>query len=299
MNKSKKLVFFGNERLATGLAQIEPLTLKSLVAQGYDVAAVVSHFHEGHSRNQRTLEIAEVAKAHNIPLLLPENLRDIKQKIESYQAEVAILVAYGKIIPADIIEVFPKGIINIHPSLLPKYRGPTPVEQAILDGATETGVSIMKLAPKMDAGPVFAQDKLTLSGQEYKAELAKKLLEAGSKLLLKNLPAIFDGSLQPALQDDSQAIYTKLLTKADGIVDWSEPAEALERKIRAFDGFPKTKINLFNNDIVITKSRVAQDENDGDLVVKCQPGWLEVQELTAPSGRSISGAEFIRGYKKD
>jgi methionyl-tRNA formyltransferase len=298
MSKSGKLVFFGNERLATGLKHIEPTALKALVDNGYNIAAVVSHYHEGRSRNQRMLEIAEVAQTHNIPLLLPDNLKDIKQQLEDCKAEAAILVAYGKIIPADIIDIFPKGIINIHPSLLPKYRGPTPIEQAILDGVSETGISIMKLAPEMDAGPIFAQVKLSLSGQESKAELAQKFLQSGSELLIDNLGEILSGSLEPAPQNGSEATYTKLLTKEDGIIGWNEPAEFLERKVRAFAGFPKSRTQLFGHDVVITKARAAESEDDGVLVMKCKDSWLEIQELTAPSGRTISGEEFIRGYKK-
>jgi methionyl-tRNA formyltransferase len=198
-------------------------------------------------------------------------------------------VAYGRIIPADIIKIFPHGIINIHPSLLPKYRGPTPIEQAILDGAEITGTSIMRLVSEMDAGPVYAQSKISLNGNESKEELANKQLEIGSRLLIDNLPSILDGTLSPAAQDNSKATYTKLLNKT---------AEIIQRQIRAFAGYPKSRADLLNRSVVITKSRVAQDKDDGELVMRCNPGWLEITELTAPSGRSMSGAEFLRGYNK-
>jgi methionyl-tRNA formyltransferase len=299
MNKSKRLVFFGNERLATGLSAIEPKALPALIEAGYDFAAVVSHYHQARSRNKRDLEVGEVAAAHNIPLLLPDNLKAVARQLENYGAEAAVLVAYGKIIPQEIIDIFPKGIINIHPSLLPKYRGPTPIEQAILDGAKETGVSIMSLASKMDAGPVFAHAKIELSGTESKEELARNLLEAGTKLLLENLPGILGGSLRPSAQEDSEATYTNLLAKEEGQTNWSEAAEVLERKVRAYAGFPKSRAQLFGHDVVVTKVRVAKTQEDGELVMQCQPGWLEIQELTAPSGRTVTGAEFIRGYKKN
>lgn len=298
MSKSNKLIFFGNERLATGLGPIEPITLKSLVAEGYNIAAIVSHYSQGRSRQTRPLEVAEVAKQHNIPLLLPEKLGDIKDQLQDLQAEAAVLVAYGKIIPKEIIDIFPKGIINIHPSLLPLYRGPTPIETVILNEPKETGVSLMSLTAEMDAGPVFAQSKLSLTGNESKAELAKKLLELGCKLLLNNLSVILDGSQVPKAQDESDATYTQLLKKEDGFIDWSEPAEVIERKIRAFAGFPKSRAIVLDKEIVITKSRVANAQDDGTLVVHCQPGWLEVQKLIAPSGRTVTGAEFLRGYAK-
>jgi methionyl-tRNA formyltransferase len=296
MSKSKKLVFFGNERLATGLKSTGTPTLKKLIENGYEVTAVVSNFTAGRSRNARKLEIAEVAEQHNIPVMLPTHLGNIKDDIKEFNAGFGVLVAYGRIIPAEILDIFPHGIINIHPSLLPEYRGSTPIEQAILDGKKETGSSIMRLVNEMDAGPIYAQSKLELIGDETKEILAKNLLDLGSELLIDNLPAILDGSLQPKSQDNSKATYTKLLDKEDGLVNQKKPAEDIERQIRAFAGFPKSRVILNSQDIIITKARVAKDKSDGDLILQCSPGFLEVQELIAPSGRSISGADFLRGY---
>src|SRR6266404_3328435 len=163
MNKPKKLVFFGNERLATGVSTDVP-TLRALIKAGYEVAAVVSSHTDGVSRNKRGLEIVEVAHAYHIPVLLPEKLEDISQRLIKIDAPAGILVAFGQIIPQPIIDIFPKGIINIHPSLLPKYRGPTPVETVILDGVSQTGVSLMGLSAGMDAGPVYLQAALALDG---------------------------------------------------------------------------------------------------------------------------------------
>jgi methionyl-tRNA formyltransferase len=299
MSKSKKLVFFGNERLATGVSRTSAPTLRALIDNGYDVTAVVSNYEKGRSRNARELEIAEVAKQHNIPVLLPAHLDDIKDDIKSMKADFGVLVAYGKIIPREIIDIFPHGIINIHPSLLPKYRGPAPIEQVILDGASQTGTSIMQLVLKMDAGAVYAQDKIKLTGHESKEELAEELLLKGVGLLINSLPQILDKSLLPTLQDESQASYTHLLKKEDGIINWEQPAKEIERQVRAYAGFPKSRTKIVSHDIVITKARVAKHKEDGGLVMECQPGWLEIKELIAPSGRKITGAEFIRGYSKN
>jgi methionyl-tRNA formyltransferase len=298
MSKSKKLVFFGNERLATGVSTDVP-ALRALVQAGYEIAAVVASHSEGVSRSKRGLEIVDVAHAYHIPVLIPDQLSDIEDRLARTGAAAGILVAFGKIIPQSIIDIFPRGIINIHPSLLPKYRGPTPVETAILDGAAETGVSLMSLSAKMDAGPIFLQAKVALNGGETKPELAKKLLNAGTKLLIDNLDYILDGTLESIPQDSSAATYTKLLTKPDGWLDFDEPAEVIERKVRAFLGFPKTRAKVHGQEIVITKARVAKDQHDGRLVLKAKPGYLEVEELVAPSGRSMNGADFIRGYRKD
>jgi methionyl-tRNA formyltransferase len=297
--RKPRLVFFGNERLTTGISHTDTPTIKSLINNGYEVAAVVSNYIKGRSRNARKLEITEVAEHHNIPVLLPTHLSDIKDDIKKLDADFGVLVAYGRIIPQEIIDLFPKGIINIHPSLLPIYRGPTPIEQAILDGINETGTSIMRLVRDMDAGPVYASERLALSGTESKAELAEKLLNIGAKLLIKHLPRILDNPQDFTTQDDSAATYTMLITKNDGHINWAIPADKIEREIRAYAGWPKSRAKLFDKDIVVTKARIANDSNDGNLVIECQPGWLEIQELTAPSGRNISGAEFLRGYSKN
>jgi len=254
---------------------------------------------EGISRQRRGLEIVEIAHAYHIPVVIPEKLTDIEERLAGYGAAAGVLIAFGKIIPQSTIDLFPKGIINIHPSLLPKLRGPTPVETAILEGLSETGVSLMGLSAKMDAGPVYLQSRVKLDDSQTKPELARKLLREGTQLLLDNLEYILDGTLEPIPQDAAEATYTKLLAKPDGWIDFGEPAEIIERKVRAFLGFPRTRAKVFGQEIVITKSRVAKSQHDGKLIMECQPGHLEIEELIAPSGRSMSGADFIRGYKKN
>ncbi|MBX4190730.1 methionyl-tRNA formyltransferase [Candidatus Saccharibacteria bacterium] len=292
-----RLVFFGNERLATAVSTKAPV-LRALVAAGYEVVMVVASHTEAVSRSRRQLEILDVAHAYHIPVLLPDKPLSIKDKLARTGAEAAVLVAYGRIIPPEIIEIFPKGIINIHPSLLPKLRGSTPVETTILNGLEETGVSLMKLTAEMDTGPVYIQKKIELTGSETKPELATHLLDEGCELLINNLDRILSGKLKPKPQDETEATYTRLLTKQDGQLDLKEPAEVIERKIRAFVGFPKARTAVFGREVVITKARLAISANDGNLVLKCQPGYLEVLELIAPSGRTMSGADFTRGYQK-
>ena len=297
MKKQQRLVFFGNERLATGVSSDAP-TLRALVKAGYEISAVVASHTEAVSRNKRGLEIVEIAHAYHIPVLIPDELSEIYDKLVSFNATAGILVAFGKIVPQKIIDVFPLGIINIHPSLLPEFRGPTPVETAILSGTHETGVSLMSLSAKMDAGPVYLQGKIGLNGKETKPELAKILLREGKNLLLANLDAILEGNLEPIPQDADQASYTRLLRKEDGLVRFDVPADHIERKVRAFLGFPKTKASIHGQEVIITKVRVASSPTDGHLVQKTKPGYIEIEELIAPSGRTMSGADFIRGYNR-
>lgn len=291
MNESTPLVFFGTEDFSAR-------SLAALVDDGWPVSAVITKPDTKSGRGQKLTEpkVKSIAKSKDIKVLQPAKLTDIEDEIKAIDAPLGILVAYGKIIPKTVIDLFPRGIINVHPSLLPKYRGPAPVEAAILNADSETAVSLMHLTPGMDEGPVYVQKSVSLDGTEDRLGLNKKLSEIGAKMLVENLPGIIEGSLTPSPQDDSKATYTKLIHKEDGFTDWEEPADIIERKVRAFLGFPKVRGKIFDQDVVITKTRVAADEHDGRLVIKCAPGWLEVLEVIAPSGRTMSGADFTRGY---
>lgn len=300
MIKSSKIIFFGNERLSSGFEPHNAPTLTALVKVGYKVVAVVANNQIAESRRPRPLEIETVAKSYGIPVLLPARPIDIIDQLKKYQAVVGVLVAYGKIIPESVINIFPRGIINIHPSLLPHYRGPTPIEQAILDGVSETGVSLMSLVKAMDAGPLYAQAKIRLTGHETKADLTEQLLLNGSQMLIDNLSSIIDGTLKPTPQNEAKATFSKLLTKADGVIDISKPAEQLEREVRAFMTWPKSRLEIFGQTIIVTQARVAQNSSDGPLNVACADDtYLEITKLIAPSGRTMSGADFVRGYNKN
>jgi methionyl-tRNA formyltransferase len=308
MKKSVRLIFFGNERLSTGFQPDGAPTLEALIAQGYDVAAVVSNFEYAKSRNARELEIAAVAKRHNIPVLLPKKLSEVRKELGELHADAGVLVAYGKMIPQSVIDLFPRGIINIHPSLLPLYRGSTPIEQAIRDGATETGVSLMQLVKAMDAGPIFAQTRVQLNGTETKQALTRELLQLGGEMLIAHLPAILDGILLPIPQDEAKATYTALLTKADATLDWHLPAEVLERQVRAFAGWPQARgtLRVANSSLeaVVTAAQVASQSftpgevitQNGKLLVGTSSQALEITSLKIPGKKEISASDFIRGY---
>lgn len=294
--RSKTLLFFGNERLVSGLKKTNAPVLRALINNGYTIAAVISHHTDGNSRSNRPLEVAEVAKEHGIPVLLPNKPAEIIETLASFNADAAVLVAYGRIIPQRVIDLFPRGIINIHPSLLPKYRGPTPIESAIANGDDETGVSIMQLTAGMDEGPVYAQTRISLSGTETKFDLYEKLATKSTQLLIDTLPSILGGSLLPTPQDDNEATYCQLLTKANGQLDPStQTAAEAERLVRAYLGFPKTKLRIGDQYRVITKVHITEQPH-GPLDIAFKEGYLSIDELIAPSGKVISAEAFLRGY---
>lgn len=303
------VVFFGNERLATGVSTTAP-TLQALVQNGYRVAAVIANHEKARSRTQRELEIVSVAHAYHIPVLLPDRLNDIKDDIKNLGAEAAVLVAYGKIVPDEFIRLFPKGIINIHPSLLPAHRGPTPIESAMLQADSKTGVSLMRLASRMDSGPLFAQAKTSLSGLETKQQLADLLAKKGSDMLIEHLPAILEGSLTPQPQDESKATYDRLINKDDGVVDWSKPVEQIEREIRAFAGWPKSRARLAGKDVIINQAHATSadsspNKNPGDIrvsndsliTIACGRGFLGIDRLTPAGKNEMTSEQFVAGHK--
>lgn len=300
---SEKIVFFGNERLATGVNTSAP-TLRSLIDEGYEICAVVTNYEKAMSRSARSLEIADVANKNGIPVLIPAKPTEIKELLESYHAGVGVLVAYGKIIPQSIIDIFPKGIVNIHPSLLPLHRGPIPIESVILDGSDRTGVSIMQLVKAMDAGPVFGQSEVILNGNETKQELADNLLDVGSAMLKELLPGILDGSIVGLPQDESRATYDKLISKEDGWIDWSKSAADIEREIRAFAEWPKSRTKIADRDIVITKVRFIDESGQAgkviiqskEIVIFCGDSALVIEKLKPAGKNEMTGENFINGY---
>lgn len=301
---SNKIVFFGNERLATGVHTTAPV-LRALIEAGYEVMAVVAQHEVGRSRKPRELEIGVIAAQHNIPLLLPNKLSEIADQLRDMQAGVGVLVAFGKMVPQSIIDIFPHGIVNIHPSALPKHRGPTPLESVILDGDTQTAVTLMQLAQAMDAGPIYSQKLVSLAGNETKQQLADLLIEVGKTMLLELLPAISNGSLAPTEQNDADATYDKLITKDMAEINWQQPAIIIERQIRALAEWPKSRTNIGGRDVVITAAHVIEGNGTPGVI------WLEGREIgmhtaegilvidqLVPAGKKLmSGSDFLLGYK--
>lgn len=304
------IIFFGNERIATGVTTSAP-TLNGLIKASFPVAAVVINENQDtkRGRSQRELEVATVAHAHDIPVLTPRKPTDIIDQLRAYNAPVAVLVAYGRIIPQSIIDIFPHGIINIHPSLLPLHRGPTPLESVILDGSSETGVSIMQLSSGMDSGDVYQQITTPLRGDETKQTLADTLLHLGADAVVSLLPQIVRGEITPQPQDHTLTTYDALITKHDGLIDWQKPAERLEREIRAYALWPKSRTTIGAINVVIKSALVykKQIENhvsvgtffqqDRTLLVACGADtYLQIDSLQPDGKKEMTATAFLAGY---
>lgn len=292
-NISKTIVFFGTDDFSL-------ISLENLVDSGYDVVAVVTKPDSKSGRGQQ-LEMSpvkEFALKNNISVWQPEKVSEINEKIASLDNEVSgVLVSYGKIIPSSTIDLFTPAIINVHPSLLPKYRGPSPIESVIKNGELMTGVSIMQLTPEMDVGPIYGQIAHQLSGTETRIDLRKTLARVGTTTLITLLPNILNGSIQPVPQKNDEASYCRLLNKNDVILVPNEVTAAeAERQVRAYLGFPKTKLDVLGHNVVITKAHVS-NEQKSQLDIRFKDGkYLSIDELIAPSGNKVTAREFINGY---
>ncbi len=292
MTSSKTILFFGTDEFSA-------LSLRELIAKGFTIGAVITKPDARKGRGQRSIEpiVKTIAKEHGIAVWQPVNTEELINYIRTVKDPMGVLVSYGRIIPQSVIDLFNPGIINVHPSLLPLYRGPSPIEAAILNGDTVTGVTIMQLSKEMDAGPIYSQVTVGLSDTETTPELERQLGEVGAQELSLILPSIINGSLVPVSQDESVASYCQLLKKEDSTPDFPTlSAEQAERRVRAYLAFPKTKATILAHQIVITKAHIVNHAETA-LDIACADGrFLRVEELIGPSGRSMNAKAFLNGY---
>lgn len=286
-----KIIFFGTEEHSLG-------TLKALVEHGTEIAAVITKPDAPKGRGHKLTQppVKEFAITHNIPVWQPNKLSEVIDDILTLQPVAGVLVAYGKIIPQRVIDLFNPGIINLHPSLLPKWRGPSPIEATIANQDTETGISIMQLEAGMDSGPVYIQKTVPLNGNEGKLDLYNSLFSLGNQTLINSLPDILSGKLTSTPQDDQQATYCSLLSKEMSQIN-PETMTAAEANahVRAYLGFPRSRLQLNDNSLIITQAHVSP-VTEHDLSVKFKDGqFLTVDELIAPSGKTMAAKAYLNG----
>lgn len=294
---SKTILFFGTDDFSA-------VSLRELIERGFTIGAVITKpdSRKGRGRELQAPLVKQIALEHAIPVWQPLNMAEITSEIEQLiettgDKPVGVLVSYGKIIPQSIIDLFEPGIINLHPSLLPKYRGPSPIESAILHGDTETGISIMQLSAAMDAGPVYKQVVFSLDDTETAPDLERKLAALGAQELATILPSIISGALQPVPQNDEVASYCKLLSKDDSVLNTEKLSSAqAERQVRAYLAYPKTKATIAGHSVVITKAHVSGIQ-ETVLDLECNDGrFLSIDELIGPSGKAMDAKAFLNGY---
>jgi methionyl-tRNA formyltransferase len=262
----------------------------------------------GRGRKPTPPPVAVRARELGLRVLQPERLRAVQEELEELRAEVGVVVAYGKLIPRWLLDLPPHGFLNVHPSLLPRYRGASPIPHAILNGDPETGVTVIRLTEELDAGPILAQERVPIGPQDTAGTLEARLARVAADLLLRTLQVLEQGEIHPRPQDASAATYCGKLTKEDGHIRWEEPAEQIERRIRAMDPWPGAFTAREGRLLKIWRARVAAGEGSGrpgeivgvtreGFVVATGRGALEVLEVQPPGGRRMAADAYVRGHR--
>ncbi|HET9411926.1 MAG TPA: methionyl-tRNA formyltransferase [Candidatus Saccharimonadales bacterium] len=293
MNQSSTIVFFGSGPVAAA-------TLQGLLDAGLKFEAIITKPRaEGH---RGSVPVLELAAAHNLQVFTPTRKTELSQLFaeHKFKSQVGLVVDYGIIIAKDVIDSFPKGIINSHFSLLPEWRGADPITFSILSGQATTGVSLMLINERLDEGDLLSQQTLSLKPDITTPELTQQLITISNSMIIRDLPKYLSGDIIPYPQPTQPSpTYSRKLTKEDSKLDLTKPADQLEREVRAFIGWPKSKITVFGHPIIVTQAKVADGLHDNALVLPASNNtFLEITQLIAPSGRTMDGQAFLRGYKK-
>ena len=284
-------------------------SLDALVASDAEVVAVVTNPDRpaGRGMELRPPPVKVRASALGLEVLQPETARDpaVAESLTSFGVDVAVVVAYGKILPVSLLEIPPRGFVNVHFSLLPAYRGAAPVQRAVMDGLTETGVSIMVLTEGMDEGPLLATEATAIGAEDTAGTVGDRLADVGAGLLVRSLPNYVAGTLEPREQDHARATYAPKLTTEEARIDWSRPAPRIVDHIRGLNPVPGAWSTLGGDRLKVWRVAIAERTDlepaeldaDGGLTVGTGEGALELVDVQLRGKRRMSGAELARGLR--
>ena len=255
-------------------------------------------------------EVGAVAARHAIPTLKPLKIRtpEFLAELRAFEPDLLVVAAYGRILPQSILEAPKIAPMNVHASLLPKYRGAAPIEGAILAGERETGVTIMRIIEQMDAGPMYLHRAIPIAPDDTQGTLKEKLAELGAQALLEAIELLIRGELEETPQDHAAATYTSQIGKEDAVIDWSNQASLIERMTRAYDPWPVARTTLDGEEVLIWRAAI---ENEGagsaapgtivsvkpNPIVQCGIGGLRLIEVQAPGRKRVPAADFVRGKR--
>lgn len=295
-----KVIFFGTDDISVP-------TLQALIkSPKYDVVGVVTKPDSARGRGHKieSPEAALIAREHQIKLFQPTKLKEIIPDIAALHADVGALVSYGRIIPQALIDIFPHGIVNFHPSMLPVYRGPSPIETAIMNGDRFTGLTLMSVEKDMDAGPVYYQERVAIGSDDTASELRQRFGQRGAELFIDKLDQIASGVIEGLPQDDELAIYCHMITKADGMLD---PATMTARECynrwRALASWPKCRINFGGQQVILAEAKPLDNfaGDDWPDVIPCANGSaLQIIKVVSPkSGKTMKASDYLRGLHLD
>ena len=299
-----RIVFMGTPDFSVG-------TLEAILAAGHQVAAVVTQPDKpkGRGKALQATPVKEAALAHGLTVYQPRKVREdsFLEELKKINPDVIVVVAFGQIIPRTILELPKFGCINVHASLLPKYRGAAPIQWAVIDGEEVSGVTIMRMDAGLDTGDMLSKVEVPLAEDETGGSLFDKLSEAGARQLVQTLDRLEDGTVQPEKQpEESPTGYARRITKADGLIDWTKDAKSIERLIRGLNPWPSAFTRLEGKNLKIWKAAV-QEQDSGlapgtvvsagreGLSVQTGQGRLNILELQLEGKKRMEADAFLRG----
>lgn len=286
--------------------------LAALLEGRHEIIGIISRPDRPIGRGQKVSAhpVKRYAVDHNLCIFQPPSLKseEAQRQISKLKPNIIIVAAYGKYIPNTILDIPQYGCLNIHPSLLPKYRGPSPVSTAILSGDDTTGVTVMKITDMMDAGPVVASREMAIEADDTTENLTQRLFEMGAELLIETLPDWASGKITAEQQQSTLVTTTRLLTRQDGKIDWAEPADLIARKVRAYHPWPGSYTTLKGKllkiitahtqnsvELSVPPSNVLSPSED-ILAVATAQGALIIDTLQIEGGKPTTAREFLLGH---
>ena len=294
-----------------GTPDIAATCLKKIIADGFEVVGVYTQPDRPKNRGMKLAfsPVKEVALANGLSVFQPENFREEEtvEQLRLLQPDVVAVVAYGRILPQSVLDVPPKGCINIHASVLPCYRGSAPYQWAVLDGLTETGVTAMYLCREMDAGDIIDVSKTPIGPDETAGELLDRLAVLGADLLSKTLAAIQDGTATAVAQDCSKVTYAPMLDKTMCPIDWNKTAQQIHNHVRGMNPWPVATAEIQGKRFKIYTTAVVEEIKTAQpgtilaltktgLQVACGQGAVEIRVLQAEGGKRMAAPDYFRGH---
>ena len=283
-------------------------TLDVLLQAGLNLVGVYTQPDRPKGRGQALAAppVKEMALRHNIPIFQPQKLRapEVVEELRALAPDLIVVVAFGQILPKSVLEIPRYGCINVHASLLPKYRGAAPINQVIIDGETETGITTMLMDVGLDTGPMLLKRALNIGPDETAGELHDRLCVLGGETMAATLQLLLRDELHPQVQDDSQTCYAAMLKKEDGRINWSQSAQQIHDRIRGLAPWPGTYTELNGEPLKLFLTRVEAGEGEpGSILapatdavrIACGSGVLAVRELQLPGKKRLAAADFLRG----
>jgi methionyl-tRNA formyltransferase len=297
-----KFIFIGTSEFAA-------IILENFIKKGLVPSLVITQPDKKQGRKQilTSPPVRLIAQKYKIPIEQPVKIDQIKNKISDVRAEFILVAAYGQILPKSIIESPTLGSLNIHASLLPTYRGPSPIQEAIIKGDKKTGITIIKMDEKIDHGPVLAKEKILIDRSDTFITLSQKLANLGNRLVFAILPQLLSNKIQPRPQDEKRVTYTNIIKKNDGLISWSEKAVEIERKVRAYITWPSAytlwqgkllkilEADIYPDNFNLDPGRVFKTEK-GEIAITTSEKALIIKKLQVEGKVPVETKEFLKGY---